>query len=313
MTLADQVRILPAAPGVYRFRDRSGRVVYLGRATSLRGRVGSYFAESAFTRRGDRRHLLRMMPQVDRIEALQTASVHEAAWLERNLHERSLPRWNRVTGGAEVPQLIVVVDTARRPAISVEHLTSTVRVAGPGERLFGPYLGGLRIRTAVRGLSRVWPLAFTGDTTTGSERDLAAVRGVSVADRARLAAGLVAVLERDPAALARTLAELARRRDEGAAALRFEVAGGLRDEAAAIEWVTEPQRVTTLARPELSLAGWHDGLLIAFTVRSGRLDGWAQRACGAAAAQRHLDATPQPWQAFAEANAELATRLLQAR
>lgn len=57
---------------------------------------------------------------------------------------------------------------------------------------------------------------------------------------------------------------------------------------------------------------WHDGLLLAFTVRPGRLDGWTQRLCGAEAARRHLDASPEPWRSFAAANAQLAARLLRA-
>lgn len=71
-------------------------------------------------------------------------------------------------------------------------------------------------------------------------------------------AGIVAVLDRDPAAVAWTLAELARRRDEAAAVLRLEVAAGLRDEASAIEWVIQAQQMTTLTRADLAMAGWHD-------------------------------------------------------
>src|SRR3982751_1210169 len=92
------VAALPRAPGVYRFRDGRGRVLYVGRATELRSRVGSYWGEL----RG-RRHLRRMVTAVARIEAVACDSVHEAAWLERNLLEESLPRWNRTAGGAEVP------------------------------------------------------------------------------------------------------------------------------------------------------------------------------------------------------------------
>src|SRR5690349_11334535 len=89
---------LPSVPGVYRFRDARGRVLYVGRATELRARVGSYGGDLR-----DRRHLRRMVPQVTRIEAVACESVHEAAWLERNLLEESLPRWNRTAGGEEVP------------------------------------------------------------------------------------------------------------------------------------------------------------------------------------------------------------------
>ncbi|MGH3248992.1 MAG: nucleotide excision repair endonuclease, partial [Trebonia sp.] len=55
----DQVALLPLTPGVYRFRDPTGAVLYLGRATSLRRRVASYWGDL----RG-RAHLNRMMAQV---------------------------------------------------------------------------------------------------------------------------------------------------------------------------------------------------------------------------------------------------------
>jgi hypothetical protein len=57
----DQAALLPLAPGVYRFRDATGRVLYLGRATSLRSRVASYWGDL-----GDRAHLSRMMARVAR-------------------------------------------------------------------------------------------------------------------------------------------------------------------------------------------------------------------------------------------------------
>jgi len=111
--LADQVRALPDLPGVYRFRDQNGRLLYVGRATSLRSRVGSYF-----TVLHDRRHLRRMIPQIVRVEALVLASVHEASWVERNLHYRSLPRWNRTRGDAEVPQVLELDDRPAGPRLT---------------------------------------------------------------------------------------------------------------------------------------------------------------------------------------------------
>lgn len=59
---------LPDGPGVYRFRDARGRALYIGRAVNLRRRVGSYWADL-----GDRRHLVRMVPQIAGLEAV----VHE--------------------------------------------------------------------------------------------------------------------------------------------------------------------------------------------------------------------------------------------
>lgn len=89
------VRRLPSGPGVYRFRDSRDRVLYVGRATALRQRVGSYWSDLR-----DRRHLRRMVASVARIEAVACDSVHEAAWLERNLLETSMPPWNPQTAAA---------------------------------------------------------------------------------------------------------------------------------------------------------------------------------------------------------------------
>ena len=85
---------LPLAPGVYRFRDAAGRVLYVGRAVSLRRRVLSYWGDL-----GDRPHLSRMVARIASLEAVACDSAHEAAWLERNLLRASLPPWNRSQTG----------------------------------------------------------------------------------------------------------------------------------------------------------------------------------------------------------------------
>jgi excinuclease ABC subunit C len=79
------LRQLPGTPGVYRFRACDGGALYIGRATALRSRVGSYWS----------------------------------AWLERNLLEAHKPSWNRTVGGQEVQVYI-----GMRPdrGLSVTHL-----------------------------------------------------------------------------------------------------------------------------------------------------------------------------------------------
>jgi hypothetical protein len=73
-------------PGVYRFRDARGGVLYIGRATALRHRVASYWSDLR-----ERGYPAPMVARVTRIEAVTCDSPHEAAWLERNLLEASLP------------------------------------------------------------------------------------------------------------------------------------------------------------------------------------------------------------------------------
>jgi excinuclease ABC subunit C len=284
---------LPREPGVYRFRDDGGRVLYLGRATDLRARTASYFGVLH-----NRRHLAAMVARVVRVEAVACASVHEAAWLERNLLEDRMPRWNRTRGGQEVPIYLRLDPGPATPGLHLSH--------DPGGRTHGPYLGGVRARLAVRALHKIHPLPYAREALTGAERDMAALRGVRPADRDRLAWALTEVLDRRPAAVREALAALTMRRDEASAALDFEQAGRVQDEIAAVEWLTSTQRATDPAAPDCEIHGWSDGLLVSFTMRAGRLAGWRQRACSARSAGPHVARTPAAWLPFAQRNADLA-------
>lgn len=289
---------LPAGPGVYRFRDASGRALYVGRATALRQRVGSYWSDLR-----DRRHLRRMVPQIAAIEAVPCDSVHEAAWLERNLLERSKPRWNRIRGGMEVTTCIRVGATG----IAVAHWPAG---GGDGET-YGPYLGGTQSRLAVSALDRVLPLRYTDDRLGGCHRDLAEVRGVRAADRDGFRTTIAAVLRRRPAEVAWLRERLTELRDRASANLAFELAARIQQEIEAVGWVVAEQKVTLLeAGADRTAYGWADGLLVRFDVRGGRLSGWAQRSVSLPAARRHLDGTPDEWRAFAARAADLGSRLM---
>jgi excinuclease ABC subunit C len=294
---------LPIGPGVYRFRDANGRVLYLGRAVSLRRRVASYWGDLR-----DRRHLAAMVARISRVEAVACDSAHEAAWLERNLLEARLPPWNRApSGGQEVEVWVRVSGAARNPGITVAH--EPADPATRGTRDFGPYLGGRQVRLAVSGLCRVHPLGYAAEDAGGSQRDMARALGVSAAERATLAMAAALVLDRDHDAVQTVRASLAARRDAAAGTLAFEFAGRLQEEIEALDWITGEQKVTRSAPVDCDVHGWADGMLVSFAMRDGRMSGWTQRACGKAAARGRLAATPPEWTAFARRNAELAARL----
>lgn len=294
------VRQLPHGPGVYRFLDARGRILYVGRALDLRRRVASYWGDL-----GDRRHLRRMVPAIRRVQAVTCAGEHEAAWLERNLLEAHKPKANRTRGGAEVPTFIALSPAGAAPCLEAVHSLRP----GPW-RHFGPYLGGDRARLAISGIHRAFPIAYSGERLTGSERDMARARGVSPLRREELLKTVTAVLQREPTAVAHVASELAAHRDRAASALAFELARRVQDEISALDWLASPQRVTLLEPCELKIYGWHNGLLVHFKVRDGRLSTWAERAMGAGAAERLTRSTSCEWAEFAQENAVLASRLL---
>jgi excinuclease ABC subunit C len=317
---------LPQEPGVYRFRDQRGRVLYIGRAVSLRSRVASYWGDL-----GSRAHLAPMVARIARVQALVCDSGHEAAWLERNLLEQGLPPWNRTAGGQEAPVYIRLDQRPRSAGLTVVHAAGTPRrpwqgrnkpdthagfpvaPAGSAGRYFGPYLGGFRVRLAVSALHRVLPLRYAADGLRGWSHDMAAVRGIGPGDRAAIIQNVTSVLDQDAVALAWVLEELTRRRDSAAAGLAFELAARIQAEIRALEWVTAEQKVTQAEAVDEDIHGWADGVLVSLEVRAGRLVRWRQRPSTQTAAERFVAATPAAWLSFAQRNAKLGARLARRR
>ncbi len=87
MPLKEQLKILPAKPGVYLFKDNLGKVIYVGKASSLRNRVKAYFSSSAKLSF----KLERLVDKISDLEAIVTDSEYEALILENNLIKKYRP------------------------------------------------------------------------------------------------------------------------------------------------------------------------------------------------------------------------------
>ncbi|MDD7937556.1 excinuclease ABC subunit UvrC [Actinomycetospora lutea] len=139
---------IPEAPGVYRFSDEAGRVIYVGKAKSLRSRLNSYFADVAGLHPRTRR-------MVTTAAAVQWTVVHtevEALQLEYNWIKEFDPRFNvRYRDDKTYPVLAVTLNE-EYPQLRVYR--------GPrrkGVRYFGPYAHAWAIRETVKLLTRVFP------------------------------------------------------------------------------------------------------------------------------------------------------------
>jgi len=89
--LEEKLRALPARPGVYLLRDRAGKVLYVGKASSLRQRVRSYFQDPASVDSPRVRHL---MTKVFDFDVVACANEVEALILETNLIQQHRPKYN---------------------------------------------------------------------------------------------------------------------------------------------------------------------------------------------------------------------------
>ncbi len=102
---ADRRRELPDEPGVYLFRDERGRVIYVGKAISIRKRVASHFANPS-TRAGRD-----LVPMIDQIEALVVHTEAEALIAEQNFIKQYKPRFNiRLRDDKSYPYIAISLD-----------------------------------------------------------------------------------------------------------------------------------------------------------------------------------------------------------
>ncbi len=146
---ADRRRELPDEPGVYLFRDERGKVIYVGKAISIRKRVASHFSgggRGTHLRAG--RDLLAM---IDQIEALVVHTESEALLVEQNFIKQYKPRFN-----------IRLRDDKSYPYIAISLDEDFPRVYFTRERhrrdraYFGPYSNAKRVRSTLEVLGKVF-------------------------------------------------------------------------------------------------------------------------------------------------------------
>ena len=145
ITPADKRRELPDAPGVYLFRNAGGKVIYVGKAKSIRKRVASHFSNPS-TRAGRE-----LVPMIDHIEALVVHTEAEALLAEQNFIKQYKPRFN-----------IRLRDDKSYPYIAISLDEDFPRVYFTRERhrreraYFGPFSNAKRVRSTLEVLGKVF-------------------------------------------------------------------------------------------------------------------------------------------------------------
>jgi excinuclease ABC subunit C len=153
---AERRRELPDEPGVYLFRDARGKVLYVGKAISIRKRIYSHFNKPS-TRAGHD-----LLPMIDKIEALVVRTESEALLLEANFIKQYQPRFN-----------IRLRDDKSYPFIGISLDEDFPRVYFTRERhrrnraYFGPYSSAKRTRATLEVLEKVFLLRSCDGATPG--------------------------------------------------------------------------------------------------------------------------------------------------
>ena len=148
MDLAQQVKTLPATPGVYLFKDARGHVLYVGKALSLKDRVRSYFRTGAHLAP----RIATLVRQVVSIETRPAGSEAEALLSEAQFIKEYQPKYN-----------VLFRDDKTYPLLKITHepfprLLATRRRTGDGARYFGPYVDATLMHQAVDIMRKLFPL-----------------------------------------------------------------------------------------------------------------------------------------------------------
>jgi len=230
----------PDSPGVYIMKDTSGRIIYVGKAISLRKRLSSYFRASA--EHGPKTKAL--VAKIAAIDILLVSTEKEALLLEESLIKQHRPRYNVVLRDDKRSLLFRLDKAADFP-----RLTMTRHVLRDGSVYFGPFASASAARATQKLVGGIFKLRKCTDKSFKNRvrpclyHQLGQCLAPCVLPVDRKAYGeLVTQVEQFLSGRSRSLVrELRRRMDESAQSLRYEEAAVLRDQVKAIEATLEGQ------------------------------------------------------------------------
>jgi excinuclease ABC subunit C len=270
---------IPDAPGSYQFRDGDGRVIYVGKARSLRQRLSSYFqSPSSLPPK-----TAQMVASAAALEWIQVDTDVEAIMLEYNLIKAHRPRFNiRLRDDKSYPYLAVTMaDEWPRPTVMRGRRRKDVLY-------FGPYAHAYAIRETLDLLLRSFPARTCSDSKLRAHQRLGrpclmfhidkcagpCVGEISHDEYLALVGDLVEFLrgETDP-----VVERLQHEMTEAAEALEYERAARSRDRLAAVRKAIEKQQMVTDSTEDLDVVGLAEDELDAavqvFRIRRGRVVG----------------------------------------
>ena len=155
------IKKLPDTPGVYFFRQKSGGILYIGKATSLRDRVRSYFSQDIATTRGPK--IVAMLEAFEDIDFQSTDSVLEALILEANLIKKYQPPYNTAQKDNKSFSYVVITKEDFPRVLLARGRDIEFAAAGEGElgykiaHSFGPFPQGSAIKEGLVLIRKIFP------------------------------------------------------------------------------------------------------------------------------------------------------------
>ena len=268
---------MPDTPGSYQFRDKDGRIIYVGKAKSLRNRLNNYFQKSLPVRTAA------MVRTAESVEWIQVDNELEALMLEYSLIKEHRPRFNiRLVDDKSYPFLAVTESDEWPRAMVVRGKKKK------GTRYFGPFGHAYAIRETLDLLLRTFPIRTCSDNKLQRHAKLGrpcllyhiekcsgpCVGEIEAADYDELVRSLIAFLDGETDEV---VAELEERMTVAADAYEFELAARLRDQLSSVHKAIEKQQMVGNRSDDFDVIGVHgdelESAVQVFFIRRGRVVG----------------------------------------
>lgn len=147
--VAEELKKLPAKPGVYIMRDAEDTIIYVGKAVNLHNRVRSYFRKIV----GRGPQIDKMVSQIERFEYIVTDSELEALVLENNLIKEHRPKYNTLLKDDKTYPYIKVTVSEEYPRILFSRLMKKDR-----SKYFGPYTSAAAVKDTIELMNKLFQL-----------------------------------------------------------------------------------------------------------------------------------------------------------
>ncbi len=273
------LRRLPKSPGVYLMKNADGRVLYVGKADSLRSRVSSYFG----ARGPEDARISRMVTLVADVEYIVTDTVSEAYLLESNLIKEHRPRFNiRLRDDKSYPFVKITLGE------DFPRIVRTRSLKRDGSRYFGPYASASSVDETLKLLRKIFPFRTCNLDIPDGKRVLErpcllyyinrcqgpCIEAVPKAEYRETIGQIVDFLEGRQEPIAH---DLKREMADHSEALRYEQAAATRDKLRAVERTMEQQKMAAFSRAEHDVVGMareeDEACIQVMQVRNGKLIG----------------------------------------
>ena len=271
-----QLKALPAKPGIYIFKDKEGKVIYVGKATNLNSRVRSYFgAASSLSVK-----VRRLVSKIRDFEFIVTDSEQEALILECTMIKKYTPHYNiRLKDNKTFPYLRININNDW-PSVYV-----TRRVQKDGAQYFGPFASRGSVRKTLRLIERLFPFRSCSKQIEGKDKRPCldyyihrclgpCIGAVEKQEYGDVINEVILFLQGKQEIILR---ELNAKMKAAALQLHFERAALLRDQIRAIEAVIEGQRIATKLQGEKDAIGLaqnkEQAYVEIFSIRNSKLIG----------------------------------------